>query len=180
MSAGIAARYATALFELAREENTLPAVEQDVLSLNGALNENPILQDLIGSPLYSRQDQTNAIMAVAARMGLSPFMISTLGLMAEKRRLFVLPHLLDRMEQLIAHHRNELTAEVVSAAPLTEAQMGRLEQTLRDAAGQTVKIRTSVDESLIGGLVVRLGSLMVDNTIASRLARLQNAMKEVG
>jgi len=180
ISTGIAQRYATAIFDLARDETALPALESDVDALETALAESADLRDLIGSPIYSRAAQGRAIVAVAEKMGLSQTMRNVLGLMASKRRLFTLPHTLRGLRAKIAEEKGEVTADVVSAKNLTKAQEEKLARTLKDSVGKDVKINLAVDESLIGGLVVKVGSKMIDTSIRSKLANLQNAMKEVG
>ncbi len=113
-------------------------------------------------------------------MGLSPVLANTLQLMAKNRRLFVLPQLTARLAELIATERGEVTADVTSAIALTDVQMDRLKQTLAEKSGKTVKLNTRVDETLIGGMIVKLGSQMIDSSVRSKLASLQNVMKEVG
>jgi F-type H+-transporting ATPase subunit delta len=180
LTAGVAGRYATALYELAREGRTLDKVEADLVALEGALRESSDLRDLISSPVYTRGDQAAALRTIAGRMGLGPEVTSTLGVMAQNRRLFVLPRMIEAVKGLIARERGEVTAEVTSARPLSEEQRAELARTLQEKVGQTVKIEETVDERLIGGLVVRVGSRMIDTSIRSKLNRLQNAMKEVG
>ena len=113
-------------------------------------------------------------------MGLSKTLSNTLKLMAQNRRLFVLPQLLGQLQRLIAVERGEVTADVTSAVALSDDQQKRLRDTLAEKSGKTVKLNTRVDESLIGGMIVKLGSQMVDSSVRSKLASLQNAMKEVG
>lgn len=180
ISAGIAARYASALFGLAQEEKVLATLETDVAALDAALGDSADLRALIASPVYSREEQGAAIEAVAQRMGLSGLVRNTLALMAAKRRLFVLPQLVRALAAMIAAEKGEVSAEVVSAKPLTKAQSDDLARTLKSRLGKTVKLNASVDESLIGGLIVKVGSKMIDTSIRSQLASLQNAMKEVG
>ncbi|REC57968.1 F0F1 ATP synthase subunit delta [Rhodosalinus sediminis] len=180
ISSGIAARYATAIFELARESDALDALERGVDDLGAALEASADLRDLIASPVYTRDDQKAAILAVAEKMGLPAALRNALGLMAEKRRLFVLPSLVAQLRERIARHKGEVTADVTSAQPLSDAQTKKLAETLRARIGQDVKINAAVDESLIGGLVVKVGSVMIDSSVRARLAALQNAMKEVG
>ncbi len=180
ISAGIAGRYATAMFELAREAGGLKALEADVEALQAALDGSADLRALIGSPVYSRDEQAGAMAALARAMKLSGTVANTLGLMASNRRLFVLPQLLAALRAMIADEKGEVTAEVTSAAALTKAQADKLAKTLKASVGKTVKLNTTVDESLIGGLVVKVGSKMIDTSIRSKLASLQNAMKEVG
>jgi F-type H+-transporting ATPase subunit delta len=180
ISTGIAARYAAAVFELAKEENALPALEADIDALETALKDSADLRDLAFSPLYSREDQSKAIAAISAKMGLSALTANTLALMASKRRLFVLTQMIANIRDRIADEKGEMTAEVTAAAPLTPEQASKLAATLKARAGKDVKLKTTVDESLIGGLVVKLGSTMIDTSIKAKLAALQNAMKEVG
>lgn len=180
ISSGIAARYATALFELAKESKGLKALEGDIDALDAALSGSADLKALIASPVYSRDDQAKAIAAIAAKMGLSPLSANTLALMASKRRLFVLPQLTKIVQEMISTEKGEVTAEVTSAAKLSAAQAKNLAATLKASVGKDVKLKTAVDESLIGGLIVKLGSTMIDTSVKAKLAALQNAMKEVG
>lgn len=180
ISANIAGRYAQAVFDLVREEGGLDRLSTEVDSLRSTLNDSADLRTLIGSPLYSREEQESAITAIAGAMGLSQILTNTLRLMAQNRRLFTLPQLVDRLATLIADERGEVTADVVSAAPLSDEQQRRLTETLAQKSGKTVKLNTRVDEGLIGGMIVKLGSQMIDSSIRSKLASLQNVMKEVG
>lgn len=180
ISLGIATRYATALFELAKEGGALTALEADIAALSEALSISPDLRAAIASPVVSREDQGAVIKAVGAKLGVSDLMANTLALMAEKRRLFVLPQLLANLADQIAAEKGEVTAEVTAARALTAAQSKKLAETLKARVGKTVKLKTTVDETLIGGLVVKLGSTMIDTSIKAKLAALQNAMKEVG
>ena len=177
---GIAYRYATAIFELAKEDNSLPRIREDADALAAALDESADLRDLIRSPIYGRDEQKAAIGAVADRMDLHPLAGNTLRLMADKRRLFVLPDLIDALRALIAEENGEVTADVIAAKELSDDQRGRLAETLRKSVGRDVNINLSVDEALIGGLVVKVGSKMIDTSIRSKLDTLQNTMKEVG
>jgi F-type H+-transporting ATPase subunit delta len=180
ISTGIAGRYATAVFELAREQKDLSVLERDVDALEGALDDSADLRDLINSPVYSREAQGRAITAVAQKMNLSQTFTNVLGLMASKRRLFALPQVLRALRGRIAEEKGEVTAEVTSAKDMSQAQQDKLASTLKESVGQDVKIKLVVDEGLIGGLVVKVGSKMIDTSIRSRLANLKNAMKEVG
>ena len=180
ISTGIAARYATAIFELAKEGKKLKALESDVDGLEAALVSSADMQSLIASPLYTREQQSGAIQALAKKMKLSAIVSNTLGLLAEKRRPFVLPQLIVTLRDLIAEEKGEVTAEVVAAKALTKAQQDKLAKSLKARIGKDVKINLAVDESLIGGLIVKVGSKMIDTSIRSKLSNLQNAMKEVG
>ena len=180
ISTSIARRYATAMFELSREGGALGSLEADVDAIDTALKSSADLRTLIGSPLYSRDEQGTAIGAIAAKMELSQTFTNLMALMASKRRLFVLPQLVAKLRDMIAIEKGEVTAEVVSAKALTETQADKLSKTLSAQAGKDVKIIATVDESLIGGLVVKIGSKMIDTSIRSKLMALQNTMKEVG
>jgi|TARA_B110000977_G_scaffold106671_1_gene138973 F-type H+-transporting ATPase subunit delta len=180
ISSGIASRYATAVFSLAKEDKKLKPLEADVDALDGALIGSADLRTLVSSPVYSRAEMGQAISAVAKKMKLQPIMVNTLALMASKRRLFVLPSLLAVLRTRIAEEKGEVTAEVASAKALTKTQAASLAKTLKAQLGLDVKIKATVDESLIGGLVVKVGSKMIDTSIRSKLNALQNKMKEVG
>ena len=180
ISSGIASRYATAVFSLAKEDKKLKPLEADVDALDGALTRSADLRALVTSPLYSRKEMGQAILAVAKKMKLQTAMVNTLALMAEKRRLFILPGLLTALRARIADDKGEVTAEVTSAKALTKTQATSLAKTLKSQLGLDVKIKATVDDSLIGGLVVKVGSKMIDTSIRSKLNALQNTMKEVG
>ncbi len=180
ISTGIAARYATAIFELAQEGKSVKTLEADIAALDGAMNDSADFSALINSPIYTREQQSVAVAALAKKMKLSPTMANTLALMADKRRLFVLPQLVAGLRALIADEKGEITADVTAAKALTKAQQDKLAKTLKATVGKDVKINMAVDESLIGGLIVKVGSKMIDTSIRSKLANLQNVMKEVG
>ena len=180
ISTGIAARYATAVFDLAKEDKKLKELEADVDALDTALGSSADFKALISSPIYSREQQGEAIAAIAKKMGLSATVANTLSLMAAKRRLFVLPQLVGELRARIADEKGEITAEVTAAKALTKAQEDKLAKTLKASVGKDVKINLAVDETLIGGLVVKVGSKMIDSSIRSKLAALQNSMKEAG
>lgn len=180
ISSGIADRYASALFDLALEAGALEALEADIAALEAALGESADFRALISSPLYTRSQQADAMAALAPRMGLGTLTASTLGLMASKRRLFALPQLLAALRARIARERGEVSAEVVSARPLSAEQSAALAAALNASVGKEVRISASVDPALIGGLIVKLGSKMIDASVRSKLSALQNTMKEVG
>lgn len=180
ISSGIAARYAAAVFEIVRDEGALDTLESNLDDLSAALNESADLRDLLSSPVYARDQQRAAITAIADKMGLMTPLKNVLGLMATKRRLFVVPHMVTRLREMIAEEKGEVTADVTSATPLSNEQSAKLSETLKAKVGRDVKINATVDERLIGGLVVKVGSKMIDTSIRSKLNSLQNAMKEVG
>lgn len=180
ISTSIAGRYASAVYDIAKESDAVSTIEADIDALQSALNESEDFRSLIRSPIYTREEQGAAITAISQKMGLSQTMANTLSLMAQKRRLFVLPQLAATLREIIASDKNEITADVISAQPLTEAQETKLAGTLTEATGKTVTLNKIVDESLIGGLIVKVGSRMIDTSIRAKLNSLQNAMKEVG
>ena len=180
ISTGIAQRYATAVFDLAKEGKQLKALETDIDAIDQALDASAGLRELINSPVYSRDQLGDAISALAKKMKLSPTVANTLSLMAAKRRLFVLPQLVSSLREKIADEKGEVTAEVTAAKALTKAQSDKLAKVLKATVGKEVKIKMAVDEALIGGLVVKVGSKMIDTSIRSKLNSLQNSMKEVG
>lgn len=180
ISTGIAARYATAIFELAKEGSALTALEADLDTLETALNDSADLRAALSSPVYSREDLGKAITALSDKLGVSATTKGALGMMAQNRRLFALPQLIAELRRKIADEKGEITAEVTSATVLTKAQADQLATTLKANVGKTVKLNVAVDENLIGGLIVKVGSKMIDTSIRSKLAALQHSMKEVG
>jgi F-type H+-transporting ATPase subunit delta len=176
---GLAERYALALFELADEAKTLDEMASDLRGLKALLAESADLRRLIRSPVVARLDQAKAVAALAQRAGLQALTRNFLGLLARNRRLFALPEMINHFLATLAARRGEVTAEVAAAQDLTPAQRDRLGEQLRKAIGQKVTIELSVDPSLLGGLVVKLGSRMVDASLKSKLHRLEMAMKGV-
>lgn len=178
--ATVAGRYASALFELARDERKLDGVEKDMAALAGLLGQNADLVRMVRSPVISADEQGKAISAIAAAAGFSDLTTNFLKLLARGRRLFVLGDIIRDFRQIAARHRGEITAEVVSAHALSESQRAQLEDTLRGTAtGRHVRIETRVDPALLGGLVVRMGSRMIDSSLRTKLNSLKTRMKEV-
>jgi len=175
-----AGRYATALFDLASESKALDRTEADMEALGQALEASDDLRALLSTPIYTREEQGRAMASVTEAMGLSALVANLVGLMATKRRLFVLGQVIDIFARLMAEHRGEVTAEVTAARALSDDQQSALVNTLKAAIGREVKLNLTVDEGIIGGLVVKVGSKMIDTSIRSKLASLQNAMREVG
>ena len=130
--------------------------------------------------MYTRDEQKGAIVAIGSKMDLLVNLTNTLALMASKRRLFVLDSFLRQLEALIAEHKGEITADVVSAKSLTKAQSEKIAKAIKDRVGKEIKINASVDEAIIGGIVIKVGSKMIDTSIRSKLNSLQTVMKEVG
>ena len=176
-ASGLAGRYAAALFELALDRDALDAVAWDLGDFQQMLGESADLRRLIRSPVLSRESQGQAVEALAERAGFRPLTHQFLGLLAHKRRLFVLPEIIAAYRAMLARHRGEVSAELVSAVALSEAQQKTVQQQLSAALGQTVTLATAVDPSLLGGLIVRVGSRMIDASIRLKLQRLELAMK---
>lgn len=174
---GLPGRYATALFELAEEAGALEDVEKEMAGLARLAEESEDFAAFLRSPVLGRAQQGKAIAAVADKAGLSGLTTRLLGVLAANRRLAVLPGVARDFAALMAAHRGEVTAEVTSARPLDAKGVDKLANKLKAIAGSEVRIETRVDERLIGGLVVRLGSRMIDTSVATRLAGLERAMK---
>lgn len=178
--ASVAGRYASALFELAQEQSQLGAVEGDLTNIQGLLDESDDLKRLVRSPVFSADDQTRALTAVLERMGASPLTQNFVRLLVRNRRLFALGDMIRAFRTLAARARGEVEADVASATTLTEEQLQALRDTLKGSLGQDVQVNTRVDPSLLGGLVVKIGSRMIDSSLKTKLATLKMRMKEVG
>ena len=180
-SAGITAslqgRYASALFELAREQNSVAVVEADLDNLGAAVAASGELAALIRNPRVSREAAGKALDGVAAVLGLSQITKNFLGVLAGNRRLAALPDIVRAFAAIAAAERGEVTAEVTSAHPLSAEQLAALGARLQQREGASVKLKTSVDPELLGGLVVRIGSRQIDSSIRTRLNSLAQAMK---
>jgi F-type H+-transporting ATPase subunit delta len=177
---GLAERYAAALFELADEHRDLDAAAADLRQFRAMLAESADLHRLLKSPIVSRQAQAKAIAALAERAGMSKLVRDFLAVVAHHRRLFAVPEMIEAYLERLAERRGELTAEVTAAQQLSTGQIEALAEQLRQSVGRRVSVDLRVDPRLIGGFVVKLGSRMVDASIASKLRRLQLAMKAGG
>lgn len=166
-----------ALFELARDQDALDVVAGDLGNFRTLLTESADLRRLIDSPVLSREEQGRAVTALAERAEFAPLTKQFLGLLAHKRRLFALPEIIDAYRAMLGEHRGEVSAEVTSAVPLTEEQLAAVKEQLGKAVGQSVTLATAVDPSLLGGLVVRVGSRMLDASLRTKLQRLETAMR---
>ncbi|MFM1816654.1 MAG: hypothetical protein RLZ98_3349 [Pseudomonadota bacterium] len=177
--ASVAGRYASALFDLATEQNQTVAVERDLTSFQALLEESEDLRRLVRSPVFSTDEQSKAIAAIVDKAGAGELTSNFLRLIARNRRLFALPDMIRAYRSMAARARGEVDADVASAVPLTEQQLIQLTDTLKAAVGKDVKIHTRVDPSLLGGLVVKVGSRMIDSSLATKLNSLKTRMKEV-
>jgi len=174
---GLAERYAAALFELADERRRLDEVASDLRQLRAMLAASPDLTRLVRSPILTRGEQGKAIAALVERAGFTPLVRDFLAVVAKNRRLFAVPAMIEAYLRSLAERRGEVTAEVTAALPLSEGQLGLLSEQLRRSVGRRVSLEVKVDPGLIGGLIVKLGSRMIDGSVNSKLQRLQLAMK---
>jgi F-type H+-transporting ATPase subunit delta len=177
IQASLAGRYATALFELARDQRQLEVVGNSLAALKTALGESGELRELTTSPLISREDALKAVRAAAGAMSLDPVTTNFLGVLAQNRRLGQLPNVIRAFNLLAAQHRGETTAEVISARPLDDDQVAALKGNLKARLGRDVAVDLSVDPAILGGLVVKIGSQMIDGSIRTKLNNLAIAMK---
>lgn len=177
---GLAERYGEALLELADDKKKLDVVAEDLRGLKQLIEESAELRRLIRNPLFGREQQTKALQAVLDKGGADQITRNFCMVVARNGRLFALPEMARAYLQELARRRGEVTAEVTSARELTDKQRQQLEQALRHGVGGKVNIEARVDDSLIGGMVVRVGSRMIDNSLRTKLNRLQHAMKGAG
>lgn len=177
---GLAGRYALALLDLADEKKELDAVADDLRGLRTAIAESEDLRRLIRSPLFSREQQSRAMDSILDKAGTGELTRRFVLVVAENRRLFALPQMIGAYLAELARRRGEITAQVTSAIELSDEQRKTLVETLRGSVGAKVQVDVKVDPSLIGGLIVKVGSRMIDNSLRSKLQRLQFAMKGAG
>ena len=175
--ASLAGRYASALFDLARDARQIDSVSSSLDALNQALLDSKDLAELIDSPLVSREDAGKAFAAIAPQLKLDPITTNFVGVLARNGRKRELRAVIRAFRRLAAEHRGETTADVITARPLNDDQVAQLKQRLRGRAGRDVRIDAQVDPSILGGIVVKLGSQMIDASIRTKLNRLAQAMK---
>jgi F-type H+-transporting ATPase subunit delta len=179
MMASMAGRYAAALFELAKDQQQLAQVESDLASLQAMLDSSPELRRLVLSPVITAENQAKALGAVLARAGISGLTANFVKLIARNRRLFAAADMMKAFRALAARERGEVSAEVASAHALTPEQMQLLSDTLRTSIGKNVRIDTRVDPNLLGGLVVKVGSRMIDSSLRTKLNNLKVVMRGI-
>ena len=175
--AGLSGRYATALFGLATDGKALGAVAASLASLSQALRESPDLATLTTSPVIDRAQAASAIHAAAVQLGLDPLTTSFLGVLAKNRRLASLPAIIADFNKLAAAQRGEVTAQVTSAHPLSDDQVVALKAKLRAGLGADAALDLRVDPEILGGLIVRTGSRLIDSSLRTKLDTLATAMK---
>ena len=175
---GLAAvRYATALIDVAHDTKKIDSVEKDLYALEAMIDGSEDLQRLINSPLLSRPQQINAITAIAKKAKFQAITTNFLALLAENRRLPMLQGMINAAKMDMSRRRGEIAADIKSAFKLTKAQEKALQESLSKAVGQAVAVNVSVDADLIGGMVVTVGSQMIDDSVKRKLERLRRAMQ---
>lgn len=179
MMASMAGRYAAALFDLARDQKQLEAVERDVVTFQAMLDESQDLRRLVRSPVISADEQARALTALLKKADIAGLTANFFSLIARNRRLFAVADMLKGFRMLAAQFRGEVNADVTSAHPLTEGQRNQLIDTLKASIGKNVQINTRVDPNLLGGLVVKIGSKMIDSSLRTKLSNLKVAMKGI-
>ena len=177
---GVAGRYATALFDLAEQAKALNSIASDLAQLQSMIAESDDLSALVRSPVVTREDQAKGMDAVAEAAGFSDLTRKFIATVTHNRRLNQIVPICVGFRKLLAAHRGETSAEVISARPLTDEQMAALTAELNRATGRTVDVNAKVDESLLGGLVVKLGSRMIDSSLKTKLNTLTEVMKGIG
>jgi F-type H+-transporting ATPase subunit delta len=177
MMASMAGRYAAALFEIAKDEKQFAQVEKDVKAFQGMLDASEDLRRLVRSPVISAENQATALAALLQKAEISNLTANFLKVIARNRRLFAVADMLRNFRALLARERGEVSADVASAHPLSAEQMNALKDTLKAQMGKDVQINTRVDPNLLGGLVVKVGSRMIDSSLRTKLNNLKVAMK---
>ncbi len=176
---GMAGRYATALFELAKDAGAIDAVKSDLDGLSALIAESPDLARLVRSPVFTAEEQLKAVSAVLSTVGIGGLAANFVKLVAQNRRLFALPQMISAYSALVAAQRGETTAGVTVARPLSDDHFAALKDALAAQTGKDVNLDVTVDPSILGGLIVKLGSRMVDASLKTKLNSIRHAMKEV-
>jgi F-type H+-transporting ATPase subunit delta len=176
-TASVPGRYAAALFELAEQQNEVAKVEADLAAVQRLLDQSEDLVRLVRSPVFSSDEQVKALGAVLAKAGIGGTAANFVKLLARNRRLFAVGDTIKAYHAMAAKARGEVAAEVTSAHPLTPAQLDALRETLKSSAGKSIAVTAKVDPSLLGGLVVKIGSRMIDSSLRTKLQTLKVAMK---
>lgn len=177
---GMAGRYATALFDLALENQAVDGVAADLDRFDALIEQSPDLARLVRSPVFAADEQTRALSAVLDRVGLTGIAANFLKVAASNRRLFAIQDMIRGYRALVAKHRGEVTAQVTVAEALNEAHLTGIKDALKSVTGKDVKIDVRIEPSIIGGLIVKLGSRMIDASLKAKLNSIRQAMKEVG
>ncbi|HUC47136.1 MAG TPA: F0F1 ATP synthase subunit delta [Hyphomicrobiaceae bacterium] len=180
MMATMAGRYAAALFELAKDQRQLDEVERNLSALSQMLEQSGDLRRVVLSPVITTDDQAKAFNAILAKAGVAGLVGNFVNLIVRNRRLFALKDMIKAFRALLARERGEVSADVTSAHPLTPEQMRALADTLKTSIGKNVRIDTRVDPNLLGGLVVKVGSRMIDSSLRTKLNNLKVVMRGIG
>ena len=180
MISGVAGRYATALFELAKEQKAVAATAKALAGLSKAISESADLRRLLSSPVFKSDTQMAAIDALAKQGKLSDLPLNFVKLMCENRRLAALPDAITAFQALVAQDKGEVVAEVTSAEKLSAAQLNDLTAALKTRVGKDVQLLSKIDKSLLGGLTVKIGSTLIDNSLKTKLLNLKVSMKGNG
>ena len=174
---GVPGRYASALFELATEEKATEEVSRQLSTFQSAIDQSEDMNRLVRSPVFSSEDQVGALAAVATQLGITGTTLNFLKLAAKNRRLSAIPEMIKAYATLLASSKGEIAGEVTSAEPLSATQLQDLKAALKATLGRDVLLSTRVDSSLLGGLIVKVGSRMMDNSLKTKLQTLKIAMK---
>jgi len=177
---GVSGRYATALFELARDAKSIDAVKADLDKFDAMLGESADLKRLVRSPVFAADAQLKALSAVLDKAGISGTAANFLKVLTNNRRLFAVADVTRDFRALVARFKGEASAEVTVAEPLSDKNLDALKAALKQVSGKDVTLNVKVDPSIIGGLVVKLGSRMVDSSLRTKLNSIKHAMKEAG
>ena len=176
-NSGLSARYATAIFELAQDEKSLDAVDKDLTSLKAMVVASPDLARLVRAPVFSGEEQVAGLNAILNRMEASPLTRRFILLLSQKRRLFYLTDIIRAFHAMVARQRGEVEASVTSAHVLGDAEIASLKQILKSKLGRDARLEMKVDPRLLGGLVVKVGSRMIDSSLRTKLEGLRAAMR---
>ena len=177
---GVSGRYATALFELARDEKSIDAIKADLDKFDALLNESADLKRLVRSPVFAADAQSRALSAVLDKAEITGISANFLKVLTVNRRLFAVTDVIRAFNALVAKFRGEASADITVAEPLSEKNLDALKAALKAVSGKDVTLNVKVDPSIIGGLVVKLGSRMVDSSLRTKLNSIKHAMKEAG
>lgn len=177
---GVAGRYATALFELARDEKSVDAVRADLDKFAALMTDSPDLVRLVRSPVFTSDEQAKALAAILDKAGIGGIAANFLKVLTANRRLFAVSDVIRAYRALVAKFRGEITAEVTVAEPLSEKNLDSLMSALKAVSGKDVDLDLRVDPSIIGGLIVKMGSRMIDSSLRTKLNSIKHAMKEAG
>lgn len=180
ITSGVTERYASALFDLAVSDKKIPAVEKDLERFDALINGSEDLRRLVVSPVFSADDQFKAVDAILTKAKIGGLVGNFIRVVARNRRLFAMQGMLRAFRRLVAEHKGEVTADVTVAKALTAAQNKNLKSALKGVVGKDVAINATVDPSILGGMIVKVGSRQIDTSIRTRLSSLRLALKEVG